>query len=135
MIILDEQLLDPQLARAVALSVRGRVRHITDLGPHRVIKDDAIPALLRTVRHPIFVTPNWTDFWERTAPDARYCILCFALPRERRLEIPLLMRRLFSLPDFRTRADRMGKVVLVSPTRIRYYQSPRGPILTVAWPK
>jgi hypothetical protein len=47
MIVLDEQLLGRGLERDIAQWYRGTVRFITDLRPHTIIKDEAIPALLR----------------------------------------------------------------------------------------
>src|SRR5205814_9863155 len=56
------------------------------LRPATVIKDDAIPALLRTVRQPTFVTINWPDFWHQTVAHPGFCLLCFRLPTDRRSE-------------------------------------------------
>ncbi len=47
MIVLDEQLLGRDLEIAIARWYRGPVLFITDLRPGSVIKDDAIPVLLR----------------------------------------------------------------------------------------
>jgi hypothetical protein len=45
-----------------------------------VIKDDAIPSLLRQQSHPTFVTINEKDFWRKVPIDAQYCVICFTLP-------------------------------------------------------
>ena len=47
MIVLDEQLLGRGLERDIAQWYRGTVQFITDLRPHTIIKDEAIPVLLR----------------------------------------------------------------------------------------
>ena len=47
MIVLDEQLLGRGLGRDIAQWYRGTVQFITDLRPHTIIKDEAIPVLLR----------------------------------------------------------------------------------------
>ena len=52
MIILDEQLLGRNLEQEIAAWYRGTVRFITDLRPNSVIKDDAIPVLLRQMSEP-----------------------------------------------------------------------------------
>ena len=47
MIVLDEQLLGRDLEQDIARWYRGPVRFVIDLRPHSVIKDEAIPDLLR----------------------------------------------------------------------------------------
>lgn len=122
MIVLDEQLPYRTLIPAIRRWYRGRVCLITELRPATVVKDDAILSLLLTARQPTFVTLNWTDFWPRTSAHPRLCLLCFALETDRALEIAVLLRRLFRLPDFKTRATRMGKIARVSSEQVAYYQ-------------
>ena len=62
MIVLDEQLLGRQLELEIAKWYRGTVRFINELRPHTVIKDDAIPKLLRQQSQPTFVTINERTF-------------------------------------------------------------------------
>jgi len=47
MIVLDEQLLGRGLERDIAQWYRGTVQFVIDLRPQTIIKDEAIPALLR----------------------------------------------------------------------------------------
>lgn len=61
MIVLDEQLLGRNLELEIAKWYRGKILFITDLRPHTVIKDDAIPGLLRQQSQPTFVTINWKN--------------------------------------------------------------------------
>ena len=79
MIVLDEQLLGRGLERDIAQWYRGTVQFITDLRPHTIIKDEAIPVLLRRQAQPTFVTINERDFWRKVATDQRYCMVCFVL--------------------------------------------------------
>jgi hypothetical protein len=44
------------------------------------------------------------------------------VPDERQSEIPGLFRRLFRLPMFKTKANRMGKVAKVNNAGVQYYQ-------------
>ncbi len=88
MLVLDEQLLGRDLESALARWYRGTVLFITDLRPGAVIKDDAIPVLLRQQRQPTFLTINESDFWRKVAIDAHFCVVCFALPDSRAGEIP-----------------------------------------------
>ena len=56
MIVLDEQLLGRNIEYTIAQWYRGSVQWITDIRPHTVIKDNAIPHLLRALDQPTFVT-------------------------------------------------------------------------------
>jgi len=76
MLVLDEQLLGCSLEIALALWYREPVLFITDLRPATIIKDDAIPTLLRLQRAPTFVTINESDFWRRVAIDRHFGVVC-----------------------------------------------------------
>jgi hypothetical protein len=121
MIVLDEQLLGRNLEVEIAKWYRGTVTFITDLRPNTVIKDDAIPKLLRQQNQPTFVTINESDFWRKIVIDHRYCVVCFTLPDSRAREIPQSLRSLLRRPEFRTKAKRMGKVIRVTDAEISWY--------------
>ena len=121
MLVLDEQLLGRHLETALGRWYRGPVRFITDLRPGTVIKDDVIPVLLRQQQHATFLTINEADFWRRVGIDAHFCVVCFALPDSRACEIPALLRAVFRLSPFRTKARRMGKVLRVARRTVSYY--------------
>ena len=121
MIILDEQLLGRGIEPDIAQWYRGTVQFLTDLRPHTIIKDDAIPALLRQQPQPTFVTINERDFWHKVAIDHRYCVVCFAWSDARVRDIPRTLRSLLRHAAFRTKAQRMGKVIRVTNEDIRYY--------------
>lgn len=121
MIVLDEQLLGRNLERAIAAWYRGSVQFITELRPNTVIKDEAIPLLLRQQRQSTFVTINERDFWQRVAIDHSFCVVCFALPDSQANAIPPLLRSLFQHSQFRTKAQRMGRVIRITSTSISYY--------------
>ena len=135
MIILDEHLQRPGLEAAISRWYKGKVFNVKQLRPETLIKDDAVPALLRRVKQPTFVTINASDFWRRVSADQRYCIVCLHLSKERTSDILELLRRLFQLPGFRTKAQRMGKVALVSQQQIQYYQRHDGRIYRINWPE
>ena len=121
MIVLDEQLLGRGIERDIAQWYRGTVQFLTDLRPHTVIKDDAVPALLRQQPQPTFVTINERDFWRKVALDQRYCVVCFTLSDARARDIPQALRLLLRRPTFRTKAQRMGKVIRVTSADMSYY--------------
>ena len=112
---------------------RGQVTDITQLRPGTVIKDDAIAELLRGIRGATFVTINVADFWRRIAPARRFTVACFALSHDRADEISKWLRRLFALPQFRTRKARCGKVARVSQRQVQFYTSTSWAIQVVNW--
>ncbi|MGH7601474.1 MAG: hypothetical protein ACREOI_34375 [bacterium] len=121
MIVLDEQLLGRNLERDIAKWYRGKVVFVTDLRPNSVIKDEALPELLRRCINPTFVTLNEKDFWHKVVVDKRYCVICFAWPDSRVREITPSLRSLFNRSEFKTKAKRMGNVVRVADEKIIYY--------------
>jgi hypothetical protein len=128
MIILDENVHQQSIMAGIAAWYRGQVLSITLLRPHTLIKDDAIPVVLRRIRQPTFVTTNVTDFWRRISAHSRYSIVCVVLPNERLYELPHFLRELFRVPEFKTRSRRMGKIIRVSPRRLHYYERQSDPI-------
>lgn len=135
MIVLDEQLKNSGVAEQIATWYRGRVINITALRPGTLIKDEAIPGLLRQVRDATFVTINITDFWQQIEADKHYCIACFPLPDDRTDEISELLRKLFHCTEFKTKRARRGKVALVNQVRVRYYQINDSRLHTLIWPR
>jgi hypothetical protein len=121
MIVLDEQLLGRKIELEIAKWYQGAVRNIIELRPHTVIKDDAIPGILRQQSQPIFVTINEKDFWRKVTIDNQYCIVCFTLPDSRVNEIPETLKSLLRITEFNTKAKRKGKVIRVTDKEISYY--------------
>ena len=66
MIVLDEHLQDVGIATGFERWYPGQVRSITALRPGSVIKDEAIPDLLRQLRQPTFVTVNVSE-WAKSS--------------------------------------------------------------------
>ena len=121
MIVLDEQLLGRGLELEIARWYRGPVRFLIDLRPQTIVKDDAVPALLRQQSSPTFVTINERDFWHAVQADDRYCVVCFTLSDLRVNEISARLRSLFRHAELRTKAKRAGKVIRVTDRGISYY--------------
>lgn len=131
-IIIDEQIQHPKVLELLRKWIT--VQRILELRLDSVIKDEAIPHLLRHQQRPTFITINVGDFWTPKLCDRRYCIICFSVPDPKQYEIPKLLRRLFHLPEFKTRAARMGKVVHVTLDHIRYYQAGDEKMHFLRWP-
>lgn len=123
MIVLDEQLLGRNLEESIAGWYKGSVCFITDLRPNSVIKDDAIPMLLRKQPQPTFITINERDFWRKVAIDEYFCIVCFTLSDSRVTEIALSLRNLLYCTEFNAKAKRMGKVIRVTANNVSYYSA------------
>ena len=134
MIVLDEQLQGLGLEEAVARWYRGAVIVVKKLRPGMVMKDEAIPTLLRQLKQPTFVTIDYMDFWRRIPADNTFCIVCLELPTERVDDIPVRLRQLLRLPEFKTKKARMGKVVLVRETRLQYYSQHEKLVHILRWP-
>jgi hypothetical protein len=132
MIVLDEQLLGLHLELEIANWYRGKVSFITELRPNSVIKDEAIPHLLRQQLQPTFVTINEQDFWRKVLIDRQYCIVCFVVPNSRAREIPRLLRALFGQVEFETKTKRMGKIIRVTRQEVCYYSFDEK-IKTIKW--
>jgi hypothetical protein len=101
----------------------GAVQFITELRAGTVIKDDAIPSILRLEREATFVTINESDFWEVVDITNDFCVVCFALPDSQVLLVPDLLRQVLNHPRFSTKALRMGCVIRVSVNTLSYYTS------------
>ena len=118
-IVLDDQLdvvkVLPRLRRWVT-AVR-----LQQLRPGQHILDDRVPEILRTCHQPTFVTID-ADFWEPALCHPGYCIVYVELDFRRQQELPKLLRRLFRHPAFKSRAQRMGKVIRLNPSGIWYWE-------------
>jgi len=68
MIVLDEELQGLGLEEAISGRYRGPVLLIKALRPGTVIKDEAMPGLLREVKQLTFVTINYVDSGDALQP-------------------------------------------------------------------
>src|SRR5262245_21941540 len=133
MIVLDEQLLGRGLEVEIATWYRGTVCFIHELRPQTVVKDDAVPVLLRLQRQPTFVTINDHHFWRKVEADAQYCIVCFAFSDAEAKLISPILKRLLRHPNFKTKAQRMGCVIRYTKVSVSYYTRNDRTVRTVAW--
>lgn len=135
MIVLDEELQGLGLEQDIEHWYRGAVLIVKQLRPDTVIKDEAIPVLLRQARQPTFVTINHSDFWRHTPAESAFCLVCFKLNADQALGIPDLLRSLLRVTDFRTKRARMGKVALVGRRAIQYYSTGDKLVHILGWPR
>ena len=123
MIALGEQLICRGIESAVAEWYPGPVRLIHELRPGSVVRDDAVPFVLNRQNRRTFVTINESDFWCRLAITRAFGVVCVGLSDPRATEVQNLRRALFRRSGFRTKAQRMGKVVRISVGGIMYYSA------------
>ena len=131
-IVLDDQI---NVVRVLAVIQKwAKALALRDARPGEVIKDERAPQILRALNRPTFVTID-ADFWNRRWLDRRYCILYFALREDEQGALPQLLRELFRLPEFRTKAARMGRVARISKDRIVFWQIDDDQLHTLPWPR
>ena len=129
--------LDDQLDRSVREHLARRyprVHFLRDLRPGTIIKDDAVPKLLRERRQCLFLTINQKHFWDVVEAHPRYSIVCFSLPDEKQGRIPDLLSRLFKVPGFHSTNERSGKVARLSTTSVTFYTRLAGNRHTLSLP-
>jgi hypothetical protein len=119
-VVLDENLNDPQIASDIRDWYRGRVCVVNELRPSTLIKDDAIPTLLRAHSGCLFVTQDPDDFWKRFPSDPSYCVIGLSAGFPVTHTSPLV-RAVLRLSGFRTRRERVGKIARVTQGKVEYY--------------
>ena len=132
---MSQILVDEHLSRTEVLApLRTWItaQKIEDLAPDETLKDERILQLLRSQKQPTLVTLD-AGFYHKRHCDRRYCLIYFALPHLEQSRLPGLLRRLFRLPEFKTKAARMGKVVQVSDEKIEFWQVRDEKRHTVRW--
>lgn len=129
-LILDDQLDVTEILPSIRRWITAR--RLQDLRPGELIRDDRIPEILLTLKSPTFLTIDH-GFWDARLCHPKYCILYFALRDDQQQLIPGLLRALLRRAEFRSRSNRMGKVVHVSGQGIAYCQSQGGSLKTIRW--
>src|SRR2546423_15526827 len=102
------------------------------MGRHNTISNLHLPTRSlfkqsQSTEHPreqlILVTIN-NRFFANDAPASNnYCIICFKLSANEMYLISELLRRVFSLEEFRTKRSRMGAVVSVRGKSLQTYRA------------
>jgi hypothetical protein len=82
------------------------------------IDDSQILPLLHLLKYPTFVTWD-AGFYRRELTHPKYCIIYLETPQH---TIAKTIKRLISRSEFSTRSSRMGKVIHVAATSIRFWQ-------------
>jgi hypothetical protein len=134
MIVLDENILGRIVVNGLQAWYKGKVTSINALRADTVVKDDAVPTILRTVKQPTFITTNVSDYWRKMPAHKGYCMICFELTNEQIIEIPRLLRGVLGFKEFKTKSARMGKIVRVRHHHLDYYEVGSNQVFTLSWP-
>jgi hypothetical protein len=114
--VLDENILPSQ--RLILQNWRISVRQIGyDIG-RKGAADEEIMSLLLRLRQATFCTLD-ADFYRRTWRHNGYCLVYLSVERNR---VAKYVRQLLRHENFKSRSSRMGKVIAVSPSTIRFWQ-------------
>lgn len=132
---MSQILVDEHLSRTeVLVPLQGWIsaQKIEDLVPNETLKDDRILKILQSQRQPTFVTLD-ADFYHKKYRDRRSCLIHIVLPHQEQYRLPAFLRKLFRVPEFKTKAARMGKVMRVSEGRIDIWQVGNEKRPTMIW--
>jgi hypothetical protein len=125
--ILDENIPKPQ--RELLEGRRISVRQVgVNIGCKGLLDEEVI-LLLQRLRHPTFFTRD-SDFYDRRLCHRRYCLVYMSVEKS---EAALFVRRFLRHPNFKTQAQRMGKVVRVSRAGIAFRALHQSKEQHVAW--
>lgn len=126
--IIDENIVFSQRQRLTELKIHYKQIgfEIGSLG----MKDlnDIIP-LLHRVRDVTFFTRD-QDYYHPALRHTAYCLVHLEVPHDQAAEY---VRRFLGHSAFRTRKERMGKVVRVRPSKLSYWQIGSGKERTLSW--
>jgi len=129
-IILDEHLGRNQVLQPIQHWIT--VKRVQDLRPREIIKDDRVLTILIHLEKPTLVTIDM-GLWKKRYCDRHYCILYFALLDTQQNQIPSLLRQVFRLETFKTKAARMGKVARITFTQVSYWELGSDKLHSLDW--
>jgi len=134
MIVIDEILRENGLLDAIATWYRGKVVAASSLEADTAGQGPTLNALLNKLQGATFVTLAQAGVWPTLRPQKGYCVVTVDLPENCLRDAPGLLEQLFQLPDFKSQDRRVGKVVLLKPAEVAFYQDDFE-IHTLAWPQ
>ena len=125
--LLDENIIASQ--RELLRSWKVSIRQIGFDLEQKGLKDDELISLLHKHRRTTFFTRD-LGFYDRRLRHPRYCLACLAVSKD---EVAVFIRRLLRHEDFKSHAQRLGLVMLVSQTGIRYWRCHSDPEISAKW--
>jgi hypothetical protein len=118
--ILDENILNDQ--RQQLLDWHIPIRQIGYELPRKGMKDDEIIPFLLTLSQPTFFSLDM-GFYRRTLCHAKYGLVCLDVAQNKAASF---VRQLLKHPQFNTHSKRMGLVVQVAQTGLRFWELNKG---------
>jgi hypothetical protein len=115
--LLDENIIASQ--RELLRSWKVSIRQIGYDFEQKGLQDDQIISVLHRHRGVTFFTRD-LGFYDRSLCHRRYCLVCLGVSKD---EVAIFARRLLRHADFKTQAQRLGSVIQVSQTAIRWWSS------------
>jgi hypothetical protein len=125
-LVLDDQLDVQEILPALKRWITA-IR-LQELRPGEHILDDRVPEILQSLNKATFLTIDH-GFWDRRLCHPDYCILYFALRKDEQHQLPRQLRRLFRLPQFRTRSAQMGVVARIQRETVVYWKEDKKLVL------
>lgn len=107
----------------------GQIGH--EVGKPGMLDEEIIPGLLLRLKRTTLVSQD-ERLYRSEHPHPGYCLLI--VPEVSPEETAGLVRRLFRLPGFRTVKERMGKVIRLTPHKIRWKKLHQPKERTQNWP-
>jgi len=108
---------------------RVKVRRLSREVAHPGIQDSDILTLLHQLKRSTFFTHD-EDFWKRRLAHKGYCLVWLNVHDG---EAALFIRRFLRHPRFSTQVQRMGKVVRIQPTALRYWEFAKSTQVLLSW--
>ncbi|MBI1930411.1 DUF5615 family PIN-like protein [Candidatus Poribacteria bacterium] len=116
--VLDENIIRPvreELERAGF-----KVEQISiEVGPTEHFTDEHVIYYLRNNKQRTFITRNVKHFYRRHLQHSNYSLLCVEAEAP---QVGEIVRRVLRLPQFRTKAKRMGKIIRASVHHVWYQE-------------
>ncbi|MBI2266722.1 MAG: hypothetical protein HYU64_16435 [Armatimonadetes bacterium] len=106
------------------------MRHLGRDCGRQGLKDEAIIPLLHQLAPVTFFTRD-LGFYRRTLCHPEYCLVCLAVGQ---YETASFIRRFMKCPGFKSRSERMGKVVRVTHTGLQTWNFNADSERRSAWP-
>ena len=125
--ILDENIIASQRQRLRFWRVK--VRQIGfDISEKGITDQDIIPLLIR--QHNCTFFTRDVDFYDHGLCHSRYSLICLNIALN---DVATFVRRILRHSEFNTLRNRLGKVMLISSSRIQYYQLKSDKVHSVLW--
>ena len=126
--IIDENIVFSQRQRLTELKIHYKQIGF-EIGRLGMKDENDVITLLHSLRQPTFFTSD-KDYYDERLLHANYCLVHLDVFADETAEY---VQRVLRHAVFRTRNNRMGKVVRVRPSKLSYWQIGSGKERTLSW--